>query len=270
LALFASIAAATPERAQAAKIVLVAHRAVYDLSLLSSKGMNSVDEARGRLVFEITGSACEGYATNFRQVTQLSGSESSSDRGFDVRSTSFETGDGTTLRFSNESVRTGGQTDHTEGKAEVTASGIEINVLKPETWSLTAPAGTLFPNAHIKQLITQSLAGEKLFSAKVFDGSDNGRKVYDTLAVIGSRLTPDMAEQGEAASKVDQLKGHASWPVTLSYFEPGAGERQPSYVMSFVLYDNGVSRALKLNYGDFTLKGELKSIEFLKESPCDK
>jgi len=270
LALFASIAATPPAHSQAAKIVLVAHRAVYDLSLLSSKGVNSVDEARGRLVFEITGSACEGYATNFRQVTQLSGSESSSDRGFDVRSASFEAGDGTTLRFSNDSVRTGGQTDHTEGKAEVTASGIEINVLKPETWSLTAPAGTLFPNAHIKQLITQALAGEKLFSAKVFDGSDNGRKVYDTLAVIGSRLTPDVAEQGEAASKVDQLKGHASWPVTLSYFEPGAGERQPSYVMSFVLYDNGVSRALKLNYGDFTLKGELKSIEFLKESPCDK
>jgi EipB-like len=269
LALFASIAAA-PARAQAAKIVLVAHRAVYDLSLLSSKGMNSVDEARGRLVFEITGSACEGYATNFRQVTQLSGSESSGDRSFDVRSTSFETGDGTMLRFSNESLRTGGQTDHTEGKAEVTASGIEINVLKPETWSVAAPAGTLFPNSHIKQLITQALAGEKLFSAKVFDGSDNGRKVYDTLAVIGSQLTPDMMEQGEAASKVDQLKGHASWPVTLSYFEPGAGERQPSYVMSFVLYDNGVSRALKLNYGEFTLKGELKSIEFLKESACDK
>jgi hypothetical protein len=38
-----------------------------------------------------------------------------------------------------------------------------------------------------------------------------------------------------------------------------------------VLYDNGVSRALKLNYGDFSLKGDLKSIEFLKPAaPCDK
>jgi len=40
--------------------------------------------------------------------------------------------------------------------------------------------------------------------------------------------------------------------------------------MSFVLYDNGVSRTLKLSYGDFSLKGELKSIEFLKSPACDK
>ena len=66
------------------------------------------------------------------------------------------------------------------------------------------------------------------------------------------------------------MKGHASWPVALSYFEPGAGERLPAYQMNFVLYDNGVSRTLRLNYGDFSLKGELKSIEFLKTPACDK
>ena len=94
------------------KIVLVPHRAVYELSLLSSKGTNGVDEARGRLVFEITGTACDGYATNFRQVTQLSGAEGNPDRSFDVRSTSFESGDGTMLRFTTDAVR-GDRTDHT-------------------------------------------------------------------------------------------------------------------------------------------------------------
>lgn len=252
-----------------AKIVLVPHRAVYELSLLSSQGMNGVDEARGRLVFEITGTACEGYATNFRQVTQLSGSEGSGDRGFDVRSNSFESGDGTMLRFTNDSVR-GDKTDHTEGKAQVTPGGVEITVLKPERSSLTAPADTLFPNAHIKRLVEEAMAGDKLFSRKIYDGSDTGRKVYDTLAVIGAPVSAEAAAQAEPASQAEQLKGHASWPVTLSYFEPGAGERQPAYLMSFVLYDNGVSRTLKLSYGDFSLKGELKSIEFLKSPACDK
>jgi hypothetical protein len=231
--------------------------------------MNGVDEARGRLVFEITGTACEGYATNFRQVTQLSGTESSGDRGFDVRSTAFESGDGTTMRFTNDSVR-GDKTDHTEGRAEATASGVEITVQKPEASSLTAPAGTLFPNAHIKRLVEEAIAGDKLFSTKIFDGSDTGRKVYDTLAVIGAPISAEAAEQAEPAAKAAELKGHAAWPVTLSYFEPGVGERQPAYVMSFVLYDNGVSRALKLNYGEFALKGELKSIEFLNSPICDK
>jgi hypothetical protein len=251
------------------KIVLVPHRAVYELSLLSSKGTNGVDEARGRLVFEITGTACDGYATNFRQVTQLSGAEGNPDRSFDVRSTSFESGDGTMLRFTTDAVR-GDRTDHTEGQARATSDGIEITVQKPEPSKVTAPSETLFPNAHIKRLVEQALAGSKLFSAKIFDGSDTGSKVYDTLAVIGAPVTADATQHAEAAANAEPLKGHASWPVTLSYFEPGAGEREPSYVMSFVLYDNGVSRTLTLNYGDFKLKGELKSIEFLSSTSCDK
>ncbi|MBW0004418.1 MAG: cell envelope integrity EipB family protein [Hyphomicrobiales bacterium] len=251
------------------KIVLVPHRAVYELSLLSSKGVNGVDEARGRLVFEITGTACDGYATNFRQVTQLSGSEENTDRSFDVRSTSFETGDGSLLRFTNDAMR-GEKTDHTEGKARATSDGVEITVQKPEPSKVMAPSETLFPNAHIKRLVEQALEGSKLFSAKIFDGSDTGNKVYDTLAVIGAPVSADAAQHAEPAASAEQLKGHESWPVTLSYFEPGAGEREPAYVMSFVLYDNGVSRALTLNYGDFKLKGELKSIEFLNSPSCDK
>jgi hypothetical protein len=266
------VAIAVGDRAVAAapKVVLVPHRAVYELSLLSTRGMNGVDEARGRLVFEITGTACDGYATNFRQVTELTGAESQGDRSFDVRSTSFEAGDGTSLRFTNDTMR-GDKTDHVEGKAQVTASGVEISVSKPAAASQTAPIDTLFPNAHIKRLILEAMDGNKLFSTKVFDGSDTGQKVYDTFAVIGAPVSAEAAAQAEpAAVKSEELKGHASWPVSLSYFEPGAGERLPAYQMSFVLYDNGVSRTLKLNYGDFALKGDLKSIEFLKPQACDK
>ena len=250
-------------------VVLVAHRAVYELSLLSSRGLNGIGEARGRLVFEITGSACEGYATNFRQVIQVSGAEGSSDRSFDVRSASFEAGDGTMLRFTNDTVR-GNQTDHVEGKARATAKGVEITVTKPEPSSLTAPPDTLFPNAHIKRLVLEATAGNKLFSTKVFDGSDTGHKVYDTFAVLGAPVSAAAAAHAEPAAMAEQLKGHVSWPVTLSYFEQGPGERLPSYKMSFVLYDNGVSRALTLDYGEFALKGELKSIDFLKSTACDK
>ena len=268
LALLAG-AAASPAVAAPPKVVLVAHRAVYELSLLSSRGMNGVDEARGRLVFEITGTACDGYATNFRQITQLAGSESQNDRNFDVRSASFEAGDGSSLRFSNDTVRSD-KSEHVEGKAQVTPKGVEISVSKPAPASLSAPADTLFPNAHIKRLILEAMGGNHLFSTKVFDGSDNGQKVYDTFAVMGAPVTPEAAAQAEPAASAAELKGHASWPVSLSYFEPGEGERLPAYQMSFVLYDNGVSRTLRLNYGDFSLKGDLKSIEFLKPSACDK
>jgi hypothetical protein len=206
--------AASQAEGAAPRIVLVPHRAVYDLSLLSTKGMAGVDEARGRLVFEITGTACDGYATNFRQVTELHGAENSGgDRSFDVRSASFEAGDGMSLRFSNDTVRSG-KTDHVEGKAKITSKGVEISVAKPEAASLTVTGDTLFPNAHIKRLIAEAMESNKLFSTKVYDGSDTGRKVYDTFAVIGAPVSAEAAAaDAEPAAKADQLKGHASWPL---------------------------------------------------------
>ena len=57
----------------------------------------------------------------------------------------------------------------------------------------------------------------------------------------------------------------ARWPVTLSYFTAGRGEQTPIYTITFELYENGVSRALKLDYGEFALKGDVAQFE-LKES----
>ena len=57
----------------------------------------------------------------------------------------------------------------------------------------------------------------------------------------------------------------ARWPVTISYFDHAvvekSGEQTPVYAITFELYENGVSRALLLDYGDFVLTGEMTSLE---------
>ena len=62
------------------------------------------------------------------------------------------------------------------------------------------------------------------------------------------------------------------WPVTISYFDRAAGEKggeqTPVYAITFELYENGVSRALLLDYGDFVLTGEMTSIEMKDAKPC--
>ena len=62
----------------------------------------------------------------------------------------------------------------------------------------------------------------------------------------------------------------ARWPVTISYFKRGAGEITPSYKVSFEVFDNGVTRAIRLDYGDFALVGEFKSLDILKSGSCAK
>ena len=62
------------------------------------------------------------------------------------------------------------------------------------------------------------------------------------------------------------------WPVTISYFYRAAaektGEQTPVYAITFELYENGVSRALILDYGDFVLRGEMTSVEMKDEKAC--
>ena len=59
-------------RAEAASgVPFLPHQAVYDLSLQKSRGNATINNAKGRILYNFTGSACEGYTTDFRQVSQL-------------------------------------------------------------------------------------------------------------------------------------------------------------------------------------------------------
>ena len=56
----------------------------------------------------------------------------------------------------------------------------------------------------------------------------------------------------------------------MSYFDKAAkgGDQAPIYSIKFEVYENGVSRALMLDYNDFAISGELTSIEIRETKPC--
>lgn len=268
LATFALAAAAAPAFAQPAPVNLAPHRAVYDLTLARSGGSRGVESARGRIALDFAGDACEGYALKYRQVTVLESGETGS-RTADLRTTTFEDGEGRSFRFKTDSSLGSGTPTGVDGDAERGQAEIEVRLRQPGRAAFGIPAEVLFPSAHMKRLVEAARAGETTVNVKVFDGSDDGRKVYDTLAVIGRRIEPGPVE-AEPASRHEALAKSPRWPVTLSYFAPGDGERTPIYVISFEMYENGVSRALTLDYGEFALKGAVQSIEMLPPSACQR
>ena len=113
-------------------------------------------------------------------------------------------------------------------------------------------------------------AGKSLLQVNVYDGSDNGQKVYQSLTVIGRTIAPNERKPTDAAGSQSALADLDRWPVTISYFEKTeqTGEQTPVYSISFELYDNGISRALVLDYGDFAVSGEMTSLELKKTKPC--
>jgi hypothetical protein len=264
----ATLLGATALSTAAQPVFMAAHRATYELTLDDSSG-KGVESARGRIVFEFTGSSCEGYTQNFRQVTELSGGDIGT-RISDMRSSTFEEGDGSGLRFNTESRIGKAPGEVTNGHAEKSNGKVTVEILKPKAAKLELSPAAVFPTAQIKQLIQAGRDGAPTLSVKVFDGSEQARKVYDTFSVIGKAASHDKDDTLEAPLKAAGMDKLQRWPVTISYFEEGQADgQQPLYVISFELLENGVTRNLKLDYGDFGLKGDLTRLDLLPSKPCD-
>jgi hypothetical protein len=60
------------------------------------------------------------------------------------------------------------------------------------------------------------------------------------------------------------------WPVRISYFDRATegGERTPVYSIGFEMYENGISRSLSLDYGDFVVAGEMSQLELKEAKAC--
>jgi hypothetical protein len=270
LALAALAPAAAASAPSTGSVRLVPHRAVYDLSLSSAAGTSrSIDSASGRIAFDFGGDACEGYTLKYRQVTVLESGESGQ-RTLDVRTATFESPDGKSIRFKTDSRLEGVSADNVDGDAELRDDALAVRLKEPKRETITLQGRALFPSEHLKRLIEAGRAGQTTVSVKVYDGSDDGKRVYDTLALIGRRLEPGAGANLEPSAKQDALAKLPRWPMTISYFKAGTGDQTPAYTISFELYENGISRALKLDYGDFALKGDLANLEILPFSACDR
>lgn len=272
LALSAVFLASAAGRAQAApSVAFLAHQAVYDLSLKTSRGNASVSNARGRILYNFAGSACEGYTTEFRQVSQLDTGESKTTLS-DLRSTSWEDGEGKSYRFKIETRMNDTDTTSIDGMAERDGKTIKVKLKKPKAKTFTIE-GAVFPTEQVRLIIEAAREGKSLLELVVYDGSDDGEKVYNTLTVIGQPIPGTKApSKPDAASTNEKFKSLTRWPVTVSYYDratkSNSGEQTPAYAMSFELYEDGVSRALSLDYNDFVIAGAMDKIDIKETKPC--
>jgi hypothetical protein len=243
---------------------LMPHRAIYDLMLDAEKPGTQVDKARGRIAFQLTGSDCEGYTITLRQVTALDTGEGQ-ETVSDLRSESWENAASTSYRFKTQNfVNQEIREDVTGTVTRQKNDALSVRVTKPKPANFVLPAKIYLPTQHTRTMLAAAERGEKLLSADIYDGSPDGRKVYQTLTVIGGAVMHD--EKTPPLSPA--LANLKRYPVVTSYFEIAKADRVPTYTLAFDLYENGVSSALRLNYGNFALKGKLQSVELLPQKAC--
>jgi hypothetical protein len=256
----------------AASGTFLSHQALYELSLIKSRGSNAINAARGRILYNFSGSACEGYTSEFRQVSELNSGEGKMTLS-DLRSTSWEDGAGKSYRFKIDTRMNDSDASPVDGIAERTGDHITVKLKQPVAKTFNLDGNIVFPTEQIQKIIAAARSGKSVLELIVYDGSDNGEKVYNTLSVIGQPIPGDRSiASPDPSTANDTMKALTRWPVTVSYYDrdarAGDGEQTPVYAMSFELFENGVSRALVLDYNDFVISGALGKFDVKDSKPC--
>ena len=123
---------------------LVAHRAIYEMTLDDARSASGITGIDGRMVFEFTGSECDGYSLNMRMVTQMTDSQGQTNLT-DLRSSTWEQGDGQKFRFQSAQYLNDKLGDVTMGRAVRNPDdAVKVKLSQPATPSSTSRARCCF------------------------------------------------------------------------------------------------------------------------------
>src|SRR6476646_7754346 len=193
--------------------------------------------ARGRILYDFSGSKCDGYQLEFRLVSEIDNGEGKV-RLSDLRSNTWEDGAGKSYRFNSQNYLDQNLADSVDGRAERGADGgITVTLTKPKAKTFDLDAAIVFPTQHIRKIIDAANAGKTILELPVYDGSEGGEKIFNTLTVIGREIAAGERPPTDAASGNPELMAMKRWPVTVSYFDRTgkSGEQVPDYSISFEL-----------------------------------
>jgi len=178
----------------------------------------------------------------------------------------WESKDGLRYRFFIRNLENGEVKEEYRGEARLDGPGKGgvANYTVPEGRKIQLPAGTLFPTAHTIALLKHIQAGDTFLWATIFDGFD-ADGISDVSAVVTKNLATEAATDGRSPL----LSAGPSNRVHLAFFQhsDSGGSTEPEHEQQLRLHMNGVVESMVLDFGDFTVAGNLKEIKTLKP-PC--
>jgi len=238
------------------------HRALYTMTLGTSRSESGVTGAQGAMAYQ-WGETCDGWTVEQRYKLTINYAESS-DVVIDSNFVTWESKDGLHYRFNQKETRNGAVDEEIRGEAQLDGPGRggTITFEKPKAQTMKLPPGALFPSAHTILVIERAKAGDNFLSRQVFDGSTVEGAVL-VSAVIGQKVEPDPKDPLKSP-----LLQHRGWRTRLAFFPADASVEKPDYELGMLLLENGVSRDMTIDYGDYTIKAKLDSIEPAPKPTC--
>ena len=261
LAAASSVAAwGAPGRAASAPDVpLAAHKAVYDLALERIEGGDTV-AASGTMTYQVR-DTCTSWATQqqlrLHTVTRDGGAS-------DVLSdyATLEGKDGRHLVFDMKQYADGAVSQQVRGEASISPDGSGvIHYSEPSRTVVTLPAGTLFPMAHTAAIIRAAEAGRKSIAPLLFDGTGTDGAQYTYVTILGWHAAPSKSDK-------QALAALGSSRVHVAFFSQKPTAITPDYESAMRYFDNGVADHLVMDFGDFAMKGTMRSFSLARPAHC--
>src|SRR6202022_1010298 len=83
------------------------------------------------------------------------------------------------------------ETSNVDGYAERTGDTVTIKLKQPAAKTFTIDKQTVFPTEQVRRIIDAARDGKSLLELDVYDGSEDGQKIFHTLTVIGQSIPGD-------------------------------------------------------------------------------
>lgn len=242
-----------------ASAALAPHQAAYRLSLARESVGGPLVHVDGGLVIEWR-RACDGWISQQR-LGFVAATEQGAGFTHDVRFSSWESLDGSRLRYSVRSFEGETVEEEFRGSASRSPDGGQATFKTPEEREVPLPAGTVFPTDHLERVLADAASGENFVSHAVFDGWG-----FDALTQIATVIGQPRTLDPSAIAGGDGPR--RAWPVSMAYYKVAGPGDVPEFEATFLLDEDGVLRDLVLDYGEFSLEGDLVELDLAEPPDC--
>ncbi|MCF3946239.1 cell envelope integrity EipB family protein [Acidiphilium sp. AL] len=233
----------------ASPVTLTGQNATYTLSLSKVRG-HSVTGATGRLRFDVL-ETCRAYTVSQHMTLLIRNQDGSLTRTISDYDT-WESKSGHRLTFLLRQSEDGKTKVEDQGTATTGPKGGVVNYTVPKGRVVKLPPGTLFPMAHTRHILEASAKGEPYIDPPLFDGTSAHGAEHTFVAILGRR--------DAQKSRFAPLAALPSTLVDIGFFRRKPRDEEPDFRTQMRYYTNGVSRDVRLDFGNFVLHGKLTAL----------
>ncbi len=259
--LAAIVIAVAAHAAAAHAVVLTPHRAAYQVQLVEPRGQ--VTSAAGLMTVE-NARVCDGWSiiATLRMRYQLADGTAPET---EVTFSSVESR--TMYRFSSVDLVNGATAGQMRGSAVLTGRGGDgvAHFQLPERRDDVLPEGTVFPTAHMLEVVGAAESGKQRVSHVMFDATRGQDSPFEVTTLILSGVRS--GDDGPGAG-LGVLTQRPWWPLRMEFYSQRNRRETPDYEVTSNIQDNGVVRAYLVEDENLALQFTLSAIEPLPQPQC--